>query len=104
MSYSVEQRRREIGIRLALGADVKQVRRMILAQGMKLTGLGIAGGIAAALGLTRVLAGFLFGVGEHDPLVFVGVPLLLCAVAVAAMWIPARSASSVDPMMALRAD
>jgi predicted permease len=104
MSYSVEQRRREIGIRLALGADVKQVRQMILAQGMKLTGFGIAGGIAAALGLTRVLAGFLFGVGEHDPLVFVGVPLLLCAVAVAAMWIPARSASSVDPMTALRAE
>ncbi|OLE81521.1 MAG: hypothetical protein AUF76_12740, partial [Acidobacteria bacterium 13_1_20CM_2_65_9] len=100
MSYSVEQRRIEIGIRLALGADVKQVRRMILAQGMKLTGLGIAGGIAAALGLTRTLAGFLFGVQEHDPLVFVGVPLLLCAVAVAAMWIPARSASSVDPMTA----
>ena len=104
MSYSVEQRRREIGIRMALGADVAQVRRMVVAQGLKLTVAGVAIGIASALGSTQVLAGFLFGVGQHDRLVFVGVPLVLGAVALAAVWIPARSATSVDPMIALRAE
>jgi putative ABC transport system permease protein len=104
MSYSVEQRRREIGIRMALGADVARVRRMVLAQGMKLTVAGVAIGIASALGSTQVLAGFLFGVGPHDRIVFVGVPLVLSVIALAAVWIPARSATSADPMIALRAE
>jgi putative ABC transport system permease protein len=104
MSYSVEQRRREIGIRMALGADVTQVRQMVLIQGMKLTAAGVVVGIASALGSTRLLAGFLFGVGQHDRVVFTVVPLVLGAIALAAVWIPARSATSVDPMMALRAE
>jgi putative ABC transport system permease protein len=77
---------------------------MVLAQGMKLTAVGVAVGIASALGATRMLSGFLFGVGQHDRIVFAGVPLLLAAIALAAVWIPARSATSVDPMVALRAE
>ena len=104
MSYSVEQRRREIGIRMALGADVAQVRRMVLGQGMTLTAAGIVVGIASAMGSTRMLSGFLFGVGPHDRIAFVSVPLVLSVIALAAVWIPARSATSVDPMIALRAE
>jgi putative ABC transport system permease protein len=104
MSYSVQQRRREIGIRMALGASAAQVRRLVLTQGMTLAAAGVAIGIALALGSSRLLAGFLFGVGAHDHVVFVTAPILLVAIAFAAVWIPARNATSVDPMLALRSE
>ncbi len=102
MAYSVQQRTREIGIRLALGAETKRVRNRVVFEGMRLVLVGVAIGIAAALGLTRYLASLLYGVPPRDPLVFVTVPLVLGAVACAAVWIPAQRASRVDPIQALR--
>jgi putative ABC transport system permease protein len=102
MAYSVEQRTQEIGIRLALGAQASQVKNMVVRQGMVLAIIGVAIGIAAAYGLAQLMATLLFGVTPRDPLVFVGVPLLLTAVALAAVWFPARRASRVDPITALR--
>jgi ABC-type antimicrobial peptide transport system permease subunit len=81
MAYSVEQRTREIGIHLALGADSHNVRNMIVRQGMSVALVGVAVGLASAFGLTRIIASLLFGVTARDPAVFVGVPLLLSAVA-----------------------
>ncbi|HEY2431943.1 MAG TPA: ABC transporter permease [Vicinamibacterales bacterium] len=104
MAYSVEQRTQEIGIRLALGAPLAQVRRMVIAQGMALSLIGVAIGLAAAFGLARLITAFLFGVTAKDPLVFSGVPLVLAAVAFVAVWLPARRASKVDPIIALRAE
>ena len=104
MAYSVEQRTQEIGIRLALGAQATQVRRMVVTQGMVLAGVGIAIGLAGAFLLARLITAFLFGVTATDPLVFAGVPLLLAAVAFVAVWLPARRASHVDPLVALRAE
>ncbi|HEY0875405.1 MAG TPA: ABC transporter permease [Vicinamibacterales bacterium] len=102
MAYSVEQRTQEIGIRLALGAQMSEVRRMVVKQGMALALIGVAIGLAAAFGLARFITSFLFGVTTRDPLVFGGVPLLLAAVAFFAVWLPARRASKVDPLVALR--
>jgi len=102
MAFSVEQRTQELGIRMALGAQASELRNMILGQGMVLIGFGLVIGIGAAFWLTRFLASFLFGVEIRDPLAFVLMPLLLSAVAVAATWIPAVRATSVDPMTALR--
>ena len=102
MAYSVEQRTQEIGIRLALGAQARQVRNMVVRQGMVLAVIGVAIGIAAAFGLAQLMSTLLFGVTPRDPLVFAGVPLLLTAVALAAVWFPARRASRVDPITALR--
>ncbi|HEY9464550.1 MAG TPA: ADOP family duplicated permease, partial [Vicinamibacterales bacterium] len=102
MAYSVEQRTQEIGIRLALGAQAAQVRGMVVRQGMVLAGAGLALGWAAAFGLARLITAFLFGVTARDPLVFVGVPMILCAVAFFAVWLPARRASRIDPLTALR--
>ena len=102
MAYSVEQRTQEIGIRLALGAQASQVKNMVVRQGMGLTLVGLAIGLAGALALTRVIATFLFGVGAWDPLVFTVVPAVLTLVAFAAIWLPARRASRVDPIVALR--
>jgi len=102
MAYSVEQRTREIGIRMALGARSSDVRNMVLFYGMRLALAGVAIGVAAALGLTRFLASFLFGVKALDPLVFVAVPILLSGVALFAVWLPALRASRVDPILALR--
>jgi predicted permease len=104
ISYSVQQRRHEIGIRMALGAESHQLRRMVLTQAMRMTSLGIVVGLVSALGLTRFMVGLLFGVGPHDRTSFVTVPVVLCAVALVAAWLPARRASSVDPMIALRAE
>jgi putative ABC transport system permease protein len=104
MAYSVEQRTQEIGIRLALGAQASQVRRMVVTQGMLLAGVGIAIGLAGAFLLARLITTFLFGVTATDPLVFAGVPLLLGVVAFFAVWLPARRASHVDPLVALRAE
>ena len=102
MAYSVEQRTQEIGIRLALGAQATQVKNMVVFQGMRLAVVGVVIGVAAAFGLARFIATFLFGVTTRDPMVFVGVPVLLTVVALVAVWIPARRASRVDPMIALR--
>ncbi len=102
MAYTVEQRTQEIGIRMALGATAGEVRRMVVLQGMRLAFVGIVVGIASASGLTRFIASFLFGVQARDPLVFVGIPVLLGSVAFAAVWLPARRASRVEPVIALR--
>ena len=102
MAYSVEQRTQEIGIRMALGAESGAVRNMVVGQGMSLALAGVVVGIAVAFGLTRLIASFLFGVKAWDPAVFVIVPLLLSAVALFAVWIPARKATKIDPITALR--
>ncbi|HXD16614.1 MAG TPA: ABC transporter permease [Vicinamibacterales bacterium] len=104
MSYSVQQRTREIGIRVALGADSPHVRNMVVRQGMIVALAGVAIGLASAFGLTRIIASFLYGVTAHDPVVFVAVPLLLSAVALIGVWFPARRAARVDPVVALRAE
>ncbi|HEY9427823.1 MAG TPA: FtsX-like permease family protein, partial [Gemmatimonadaceae bacterium] len=102
MAYTVEQRTQEIGIRLALGADGSRVKNMVVLQGMRLVLVGVVVGVAASFGLTHIIATFLFGVAPWDPLVLVGVPLLLTTVALIAVWWPARRASQVDPLNALR--
>ena len=102
MAYSVEQRTQEIGIRLALGAQISQVKHMVIRQGMLLALVGVVIGIAGAFALARVITAFLFGVTARDPIVFGGVPVLLAAVAFFAVWLPARRASRVDPIIALR--
>ncbi len=104
MAYSVRQRVHEIGIRMALGATTRDVRNMIVLQGMRLTLVGVALGVAAALGLTRLISSFLFGVGKLDPIVFLSVPALLAAVALCAVWIPAWRATQIDPVISLRYD
>jgi predicted permease len=102
MAYSVQQRTQELGIRMALGAQAPNIRNMVVRQGMVLAGVGVVIGIGGALGLTRLLAGFLFGVKAWDPTAFVATPLLLSAVALLAVWIPAYRATRVDPVTALR--
>ena len=102
MAYSVAQRTNEIGIRLALGAQPGQVRSMILRESTWLTGVGIALGLAAALGLTRLVKSMLYGVTPNDPVALMGGMALLIGVALAATWIPARRAAGVQPMDALR--
>jgi putative ABC transport system permease protein len=102
LSYSVQQRTRELGIRLALGAKSSGVRNMVVLQGMRLALTGVGIGIVAAFGLTRFIASFLFGVKAWDPVAFTLTPLLLSAVAFIAVWVPARRASRVDPMRSLR--
>jgi predicted permease len=102
MAYSVEQRTQEIGIRLALGAQASQVKNMVVRQGMFLAIAGVALGLGGAFLLARFIAAFLFGVGKWDPVVFAAVPAVLTLVALAAVWLPARRASQVDPIVALR--
>jgi predicted permease len=102
MAYSVAQRTQELGIRMALGAEAGHVRRMVVRQGMRLAAVGLVVGLVASMALARVVESFLFGVTARDPLVFLGVPLVLAAVALLAVWLPALRASRVDPIEALR--
>ena len=102
MSYTVSRRTQEIGVRMALGAQMASVRGMILRQTLRLTLLGVGIGLAGALIVARFLASLLFGVGMYDPVTFLGVAILLIAVALAASYIPARRAMRVDPIVALR--
>lgn len=104
MSYAVGCRTREIGIRLALGAQVSDVLRMILRQGMTLTAVGLSVGLAGALATTHVLRSFLYGISPVDPLTFAGLALVLGGVGVLACWLPARRAAKLDPMTALRSE
>jgi predicted permease len=104
MAYSVQQRTQEMGIRMALGADRATIRNLVVWHGMGLALIGVALGIAAAFGLTRLIASFLFGVKSWDPAVFITVPFILSAVALLAVWLPATRAAKLDPMQALRVE
>ena len=104
ISYIVSHRTREIGVRMVLGADSRGVRRMVLKQGMILAGIGVAVGLVAAVGLTRLMSSFLYGVEATDPVTFGAVAALLTAVALVASYLPALRASRTDPLAALRFD
>jgi predicted permease len=104
MAYSVEQRNQEMGIRMALGANRNTIRRLVVWQGMSLAFAGVVAGMGASLGVTRLLSNFLFGVKPWDPTVFVSAPIILTAIALLAVWVPAARASKLDPMRALRAE
>jgi ABC-type antimicrobial peptide transport system permease subunit len=102
IAYTVSQQTREIGIRMALGASRGDVIGMVLRMGLGLMGIGMVTGLAASIGVNRVLTSELFGVTAHDPTTFVGVMLVVLAAGVAASWIPAQRATRVDPVVALR--
>ena len=102
ISYSVSQRTQEIGIRMALGASAETLQRSILLQTLGLAGIGMIVGVAASWALARTLSGLLFGVKSSDPVTFVGMLVVLTAVAAIAGYLPARRASQIDPMAALR--
>jgi len=104
LSFSVAQRTPEFGIRLALGAQARDVLKLILRQGLRLALAGIMLGLGMAFMVSRVMSGMLFGVGNFDPLTLVVSAVLLTAVALLACWIPARRATKVDPMIALRTE
>ncbi|HTU99802.1 MAG TPA: ABC transporter permease, partial [Luteitalea sp.] len=104
MAYAVAQRRREIGLRMALGADRGQVMRLVLMRALRIVAIGLVVGLVGAVGVTRVLQRFLFGVTPTDPLAFTLVTLLLMAVGLLAAWLPARRATRIDPWAALRAE
>ena len=104
ISYSVAQRTREVGVRVALGASRSQVVGLVLRQGGALVAAGVVLGLAIAFGATRLLTNLLYGIAPTDLVTFAGVPLVLGAVAVIASWVPARRASRIDPLVAMRAD
>jgi putative ABC transport system permease protein len=104
IAYSVAQRTREMGIRMALGAQGRSVLGLVIGQGMKLALIGVGVGIAGALALTRALSSLLFNVSATDPLTFVGVSALLVLAALLACYVPARRATKVDPLVALRCE
>jgi len=104
ISYAVSQRRREIGIRAALGAQQHDVERMFVRHGLLLAGVGVAIGLVAAAGLTRLMSTLLYGVTPLDPLTYAVVPVILVAATVLASYLPARRAASVDPVEVLRSE
>ena len=104
ISYVVSQRTREIGVRMALGADRRDVRRMVLRQGVILAGIEVVIGLVAAVGLTRFMSSLLYGVEATDPVTFAAVAALLTAVALVASYLPAVRASRTDPLVALRCE
>jgi predicted permease len=104
MTYSVQQRRREIGVRMALGATPPEVGRLVIGRAIRIVVVGVAAGLAGAAAMTRVLQSFLFDVAPMDPLVFMASVVMLMAAGVSAAWLPARRAIHVDPWTAIRAD
>ena len=102
MSYVVAGRTREIGLRMALGAQLHQVRQLILRQGMMLAGIGLILGLAVVFVLARFLTSMLYGVSPSDPVTFLGITFLLGMVALLACYLPARRAARIDPMIAIR--
>jgi ABC-type antimicrobial peptide transport system permease subunit len=102
LAYSVAQRTQEIGVRIALGATRGQILKMVLGQGLITVAIGIAIGLVGSFLLTRTMRSMLFEIGPNDPLTMVGIAVLLTLVALAASYIPARRATRVDPMIALR--
>jgi putative ABC transport system permease protein len=102
MSYSVSERTREIGIRMALGAQPRNVLALVLRQGLVMTLSGLLAGIVIALAGARLVAALLIGVGGTDPLTYAAASVFLCVIALLATWIPARRATRVDPMTSLR--
>jgi putative ABC transport system permease protein len=104
MSYSVSERAHEIGIRMSMGAQTKDILRMVLRGGMTLTVIGLAVGLPIAFALARTLASLLFGVEAADPFSFIGLPLLLAGVAAVACYLPARRAANLDPLKSLRCE
>ena len=98
----MSQRRREVAIRMSLGAQADRVLTMVMAQGLRLVALGLVLGIMIAASMTRVLSAIVFDVSTHDPVTFAGVPLVLLLAAVTASWLPARRATRVDPMVVLK--
>jgi len=102
VSYAVAQRTREIGVRMALGARSGDVLRLVMGQGMKLALAGVALGLVASVALTRTIQSLLFGVSTIDPVTFAALPLLVMLIGMLACWIPARRATRVDPLIALK--
>jgi ABC-type antimicrobial peptide transport system permease subunit len=104
IAYAVSQRRREIGIRVALGAQQSELRRMFVSHALTLTAIGVAIGLASSAGLMRLMKSLLFGITPLDPFTYASVPVVLLAAALAASYLPARRAAAVDPVETLRAE